>query len=118
MSVISVTTPLSAADLNCVLSVKDCTSDCIQITVAFRIDPHQFVDPQNTNDPPRRQITRVQLDNEDFNAEAIMLPGGILGFHDDAGELGRRLMIVQPDGRARLTLQPKNENWVGHCAAQ
>ena len=103
------------ADLNCTLTNDVCLIDCVQMKVRFEIDPNQFVAPQSPNDPPRRQVTSVTMDDIQFSAEAIMLAGGVVGFHEDAGEIGRRLMIVQPNGAARLSLQPSNEIWTGLC---
>ena len=92
-----------------------CTTDCAQTHVQFSIDASQFVAPQSPDDPPRRQITHVVLDDARFVAQAIMMDGGIRGFHEDAGELGSRLMIVHADGSARLNLQPQNRQLVGEC---
>lgn len=103
------------AALNCTLTNDACQIDCTHMNVQFEIDPNQFVAPQSPNDPPRRQVTTVTMDDIRFSAEAIMLAGGVVGFHEDAGEIGRRLMIVQPNGSARLTLQPANEIWTGRC---
>lgn len=83
--------------------------------VAFDSDASQFAPPLNPDDPPRTQVTIVRMDGATFAAEAIMLPGGVVGFHEDAGAHGRRLMIVQRGGRARLALQPQNEVWSGLC---
>ena len=107
--------PAVANSVTCVLQNTICVRDCAEMQVAFDIDASQFAPPLNPDDPPRRQVTMVRMDGATFAAEAIMLPGGVVGFHEDAGALGRRLMIVQPDGRARLTLQPQNEVWSGLC---
>lgn len=107
----------SWAQINCTLTMPDCTTDCASMSVSFEIDASQFVAPQNPNDPPRRQITTVDMDGARFVAQAIMLPGGVRGFHEEAGALGSRLLIVQPDGTARLSLQPQNQTWLGACTS-
>ena len=108
----------AVAQFDCVLKDRSCVENCAQTEVRFDIDEAQFADPQDPNDPPRRQVTMVTQNNETFAATAIMMPHGVRGFHKDAGELGSRLMIVQPDGAARLTLQPDNVTLVGQCTQQ
>ncbi|MCF2870705.1 hypothetical protein L0664_06470 [Octadecabacter sp. G9-8] len=112
---ICLTATPALANFDCVLRDLGCVSQCKEISVKFAIDTAQFVAPQNPNDPPRRQITTVTQDRDVFSAEAILMPGGVRGFHEDAGEIGSRLMIVQPDGTARLTLQPANLTLAGQC---
>lgn len=103
------------AEMTCTLQNTNCIDDCPQTTVIFDVDPNQFVAPLDPNDPPRRQITTVTLNGATFTAEAIMMQGGIVGFHEDAVELGSRLMIVQADGTARLTMQPSSQTLTGLC---
>ena len=105
----------AAANLSCSLTDKTCDTDCAVTSVQFHIDKNQFVDAQSPADPPRRQITNVTMGNRTFTAQAIMMDGGILGFHEDAGEIGSALMIVQADGTARLRLQPSNQTLTGTC---
>jgi len=108
----------SLASFECVLTDQSCVSDCAETTVQFNIDQAQFVAPQDPNDPPRRQTTFVTMGNAQFSAQAILMPGGVKGFHEDAGELGSRLMVVQPNGRARLVLKPTNQTLTGLCSVQ
>lgn len=108
-------TPALAQDLICVMEDPFCTQGCSPLDIAFSIDSSQFAAPQDPNDPPRRQITTVNYGDTTFVATAIMMPGGIVGFHEDAGALGSRLMIVQSSGQARLTLQPLNTTLTGSC---
>jgi hypothetical protein len=108
----------AAQDQTCTLQDQACVTDCATMTVSFEIDRAQFVAPVDPNDPPRRQVTFVTMDNQSFSATAILFPGGVSGFHEDAGELGSRLMIIQPDGSARLALLPSHQTWVGSCTAQ
>lgn len=103
------------AELDCILHDPTCTADCTPTSVRFAIDPAQFVAAQNPDDPPRRQITTVTMNDSPFIAEAIMMQGGVRGFHEDAESLGSRLMIVKPNGSARLTLQPQNKTLIGQC---
>ena len=103
----------AVAQFDCVLKDRSCVANCAQIEVRFDIDEAQFADP---HDPPRRQVTMVTQNNATFAATAIMMTHGVRGFHEDAGELGSRLMIVQADGAARLTLQPDNVTLVGQSA--
>lgn len=105
----------AAAQLDCTLQNDACFSDCAQMSVTFTIDASQFVAPQDPDDPPRRQITTVQMDDARFVAEAIMLPGDVVGFYENTAQLGTRLMIVQPDGSTRLIMQPQNQTWRGTC---
>jgi len=105
----------AAAQWACVLTNEMCSTLCAKTTVSFAIDSNQFVAPHSPQDPPRRQVTTVTMNDATFVAEAIMMSGGVQGFHEDAGALGRRLMIVQPDGRARLSIQPQNIQLSGIC---
>jgi hypothetical protein len=104
-----------AAAFDCTLQDIACTTDCAQVSVRFEIDTAQFAAAQNSADPPRRQITTVTMDGATFVAQAIMMPNNVRGFHEDAGEIGSRLMIVQRDGSARLSLQPSNTTLTGQC---
>lgn len=106
---------LMAAAFSCVLTDMACAMLCEETRVSFAIEPAQFVDPISPNDPPRRQTTQVAMNDARFVAQAIMMPGGVFGFHEDAGELGRRLMIVRADGSARLSLRPSNVTLTGTC---
>ena len=108
----------AVAQFDCVIKDRSCVANCAQTEVRFDIDEAQFADPQDSNDPPRRQVTMVTQNNATFAATAIMMPHGVRGFHEDAGELGSRLMIVQADGAARLTLQPDKVTLVGQCTQQ
>lgn len=103
------------SELNCILTNTACDADCVELAVSFEIDETQFVAPQDASDPPRRQVTQVQMGSDRFIAEAILFQDSTRGFYEDGVELGQRLMIVRPDGAARLTLQPANEIWVGTC---
>ena len=105
----------AAADLYCRLIDSTCLTDCAETSVRFSIDASQFVAPQDPSDPPRRQVSDVTMGDRRFNAQAIMMDGGIVGFHQDAGETARALMIVQADGSARLTLEPENQTLLGTC---
>jgi hypothetical protein len=106
----------AVADFSCLLTDANCRADCAEISVRFSIDASQFVAPQDRNDPPRRQISEVTMVDRRFTAQAIMMDGGIVGFHEDAGAIGSALLIVQADGSARLTLQPENRTHFGHCS--
>jgi hypothetical protein len=105
----------AVADFSCLLTDANCRADCAEISVRFSIDASQFVAPQDPSDPPRRQVSDVTMGDRRFNAQAIMMDGGIVGFHQDAGETARALMIVQADGSARLTLEPENQTLLGTC---
>ncbi len=105
----------AAADLSCLLSDANCLTDCEETSVRFSVDASQFVAPQDPNDPPRRQVSDVTIGERRFTAQAIMMDGGVSGFHEDAGEMGSALMVVQSDGSARLILQPENRTLLGRC---
>lgn len=105
----------ASAELSCGLTDVTCDTNCAVTSVQFHVDKSQFVDAQDPADPPRRQVTQVTMGARMFNAQAIMMDGGILGFHEDAGEIGSALMIVQADGSARLLLQPENQTLTGGC---
>lgn len=105
----------SADAWTCSMTQDTCLSNCETLNVAFQIDPAQFAPPLDRNDPPQRQVTRVTYGPANFVAEALRMEGGIEGFFEDAGDLGSRLMIVQPDGTARLSVQPSNVIWTGIC---
>ena len=104
-----------ATDLVCTLTDEACVANCAQTQVTFAIDFNQFVAPQNPNDPPRRQVTRVTVDADTFMAEAIAMDGGVLGFDHNDGSGGATLMIVQPDGTTRLSRQPQGRILTGLC---
>ena len=116
LTILGTAATTASADLTCTLQRELCGTDCPVMPVHFAIDPAQFSAPVSADDPPRRQVTTVTLDDKVFVAEAILFPGGVSGFHEDAGDLGSRLMIVQPDGTARLSLLPQGEVWVGGCS--
>jgi hypothetical protein len=82
--------------------------------VRFSIDASQFVAPQDPSDPPRRQNSVTMGTVAQRTSDQVM-DGGIVGFHQDAGETARALMIVQADGSARLTLEPENQTLIGTC---
>jgi len=105
----------AVAGWTCVLTQTPCETDCRAVYVSFHVDPHQFVAPNDPNEPPRRQVTHVTFDRSHFVAEAILMQSGDEGFFEDAGALGSKLMIVRPDGEARLTLQPENQVLSGQC---
>jgi hypothetical protein len=81
--------------------------------VRFSIDASQFVAPQDPSDPPRRQVKSVTMGTVAQRTSQAM-DGGIVGFHQDAGETARALMIVSrrigaPD------LEPENQTPLGTC---
>ncbi|MDB2369036.1 hypothetical protein N9V68_00420 [Octadecabacter sp.] len=102
----------AAVDLTCGMRDAACLGGCAQTNVQFTVNPAQFADPVSPRDPPRRQVTTVTVGNSTFTAQPILLSGGIVGFDDGTGH---RLMIVQPDGAARLTLQIQDRVLIGHC---
>jgi hypothetical protein len=114
-AVLCVTAAPAAADLSCLLTDETCLRDCDETSVRFSIDASQFVAPQDLGDPPRRQVSDVIMGDRRFNAQAIMMDGGIVGFHQDTGETASALMIVQADGSARLTFEPENQTLLGTC---
>ena len=107
--------PAQAQQFDCTLTELSCTTNCAQTQVSFFIDTSQFARPQNPNDPLRRQVTLVSLNDIRLSASAIMMGGGIRGFHEDAGTLGSRMMIVQNDKSSRLVQQPHNTMLTGQC---
>ncbi|MEN8840320.1 MAG: hypothetical protein ABF254_00445 [Octadecabacter sp.] len=100
----------------CALQDETCTDSCVQTVVRFAIDPTQFVAPHNPNAPPRRQITQVTLGAEQFRAQAIMMEGGITGFHH-VQDKNSTLLLIQADGAARLSYQPEDRTLTGRCVA-
>jgi hypothetical protein len=113
--VLCITGAPAAADLFCSLTDASCQTDCAETSVRFSIDASQFVAPQDPSDPPRRQVSDVTMGDRRFYAQAIMMDGGIVGFHETASDPGSALMIVQSDGYARLTLEPENRTLLGTC---
>lgn len=106
----------AAVDLDCTLTDVACVTVCPETTATFTIDLNQFVAPQDPNDPPRRQITRVTLNADTFTADAIAFADGTLGFHHGADTSDRTLLIIQPDGAARLSRLPDNQILTGRCS--
>lgn len=50
------------------------------LDLTFDIDPASFAPPFDENDPPRRQVSRVMLGTERFEAEALLTQDGTRGF--------------------------------------
>ena len=75
------------------------TCDFSGVAVAFAMDESQFAPAQDASDPPRRQITTVQMGDAAFSAEPFII-GDTRGFwttQDDGAEV---LLVMQPDGSA------------------
>lgn len=109
--------PGRAETLVCALSAECAPgSSCSQRTsrLEFAIDRTQFAPPIDPAEPPRRKVTRVTRDGEQFLAEPILLDSGIRGFWTDDAAIGSQVLTIQPDGAAIYSALD-GSNWTGHC---
>lgn len=103
--------------VNCRLSAPcpdaaDCARD--PVPVRFEIDLGQFSPPLLRGDPPRRQVTHVQLGQSRFRAEPIVMDNGVRGFWAKF-EGADHLLTIQPDGVGTYTRTPPGESLTGLC---
>lgn len=86
-------------------------------SLSFAIDASQFADPVNPDDPPRQQRTQVTMNGAVFVAEPMILPGNRRGFW--AENLGdtELLLIIDPDGSAKLSDTSLGAVFVGSCTS-
>jgi hypothetical protein len=76
--------------------------DLAGVPVRFAIDTTQFAPALSPNDPPRRQITTVQMGDGAFSAEPLLL-GDTRGFWATQDNGAEVLLVMQPDGTAIYT---------------
>lgn len=69
------------------------------VPVAFAIDASQFAPAQDASDPPRRQVTTVQMGDAAFSAEPFII-GDTRGFWTTQEDGAEVLLVMQPDGTA------------------
>lgn len=84
------------------------------ISMDFTIDLNQFAPPINAREPPRNKVTRVTVGTAMFQAEPLVLSGGIRGFwaeHDGV----EHLMTMQPDRTALYTTTGPVTRMIGRC---
>ena len=87
--------------------------DLSGVAVRFEIDPSQFAPAHNPADPPRRQITTVQMDGAEFLAEPFMI-ADTRGFW--AAQNGAEVVLVmQADGTAIYTDARVDAPLTGTC---
>ena len=84
------------------------------VPVRFEIDPNQFSPPLLKGDPPRRQVTRVQMGDRNFRAEPILMDSGVRGFWAKLDGVDH-LLTIQPDGSGTYTKTPPGDKLTGLC---
>lgn len=109
--------PSQAQNVHCTMTeLCPKTGLCVAtpVTLAFNIDPNQFVDPVSKNEPPRNKVTWVSLHNERFQAEPIRMDNGIVGFWADIDGTSH-LMTVQADGSSHYSKSDNSTRLSGYC---
>lgn len=97
----SLAMPLSADSLVCELKTQcEGRSGCDEIakTLAFEIDRNQFASPVNSNEPPFKKVTTVQLGSKSFAAEPFFIDD-TRGFWAESQDT---IFVVEADGSASL----------------
>ncbi len=56
--------------------------------------------PGIEGEPPRRVLGRADVDGARMRPEVFAMPDGTVGFHEDAGEVGQRMLVISPEGQA------------------
>ena len=84
------------------------------VTARFEIDLGQFSPPLLRGDPPRRQVTQVQLGQRRFRAEPIVMKNGVRGFWAKLDGVDH-LLTIQRDGIGTYTRTPPGELLTGQC---
>ncbi|WP_157058892.1 hypothetical protein [Loktanella sp. 5RATIMAR09] len=88
--------------------------DLSGVPVRFAIDASQFAPAQHPADPPRRQITTVQMGDTAFAAEPVIL-GDTQGFWATQADGAEVLFVMQPDGTAIYTDTRNAAPMTGTC---
>jgi hypothetical protein len=84
------------------------------VSASFEIDLGQFSPPLLKGDPPRRQVTQVQLGQSRFRAEPIVMDSGVRGFWAKLDGVDH-LLTIQPDGGGIYTRTPPGALMTGQC---
>lgn len=89
----------------------DLTREGKTLRLAFDIDPASFALPLDAGDPPRRKVSRVVLEGDSFEAEAVLTEDGTRGFWAPDRDL---MLTVAPTGAARFS-DSAGTDWRGEC---
>ncbi|MDJ0630392.1 MAG: hypothetical protein QNJ44_19205 [Rhodobacter sp.] len=83
------------------------------VDVSFTIDSDQFALAYSPDEPPRKKITTVKVAGERFNAEPILMAGGVRGFWAESFE-GTHLLTFAP-GKDAVYSRPIGQRLTGRC---
>ena len=90
------------------------TCDMSGTPVLFEIDLAQFSPPLIKGEPPRRQVTTVQMGDAQFPAEPILM-GDVRGFWAEGLAGSNVMLVMQADGSAIYTDTRAGERLDGTC---
>ena len=108
--------PALGERIACTLS-EPCASQvpCPQpVNLSFIIDRNQFSAAVHPNDPPRKQVTMVDLGGIRFAAEPMII-GKTRGFWEDGEAMGARIFTMQPDGSGIYNETATGRQLAGPC---
>ncbi|MCC1492679.1 hypothetical protein [Cognatishimia sp. F0-27] len=71
--------------------------------------------PGIEGEPPRRVLGDAEFRRGIFRPEPFVMPDGTVGFHEDAGAVGQRMLVIAPDGAARYSDTGPGETLTGRC---
>ncbi len=86
-----------------------------EVSLHFGIDRGQFAPPQSPEDPPRRLRSIVTMGETRFAAEPLLMEGGRRGFWTQERAEGPAMMVIEPEGAAKLTDVNSGTVYVGTC---
>ena len=90
------------------------TCDMSGTPVSFEIDHAQFSPPLIKGEPPRRQVTTVQMGDAQFPAEPILM-GDVRGFWAEGFAGSNVMLVMQTDGSATYTDTRAGQRLDGMC---
>ncbi len=90
------------------------TCDLSGTAVQFEIDRSQFAPAIDTQEPARRRVTTVRMDDAQFPAEPIMI-GNTMGFWAEGLGGSEMMMVMQADGSAVFANARAGEHLSGTC---
>ena len=90
-----------------------CTLEGTAVRFAFdRAD----LAPGIRGEPPRRALGHAEVGRARLRPEVFTMPDGTVGFHEDAGAVGQKMLVIAPDGAARYSDTGSNLSLQGRCA--
>ncbi|MDU8912114.1 hypothetical protein [Aestuariicoccus sp. MJ-SS9] len=87
-----------------------------EVTLGFEIDRAQFAPAVDGGEPPRRAETLVEMGGDRFLAEPILMATGHRGFWAESHEGRELLLLIAPDGSARLSDSGRDADLEGTCS--